>query len=293
MTAISPTRAAVSVDELKRAWRAVEGGEFRKGASQQQTFSTPNTQPPAAPTVTAEGEIGCPTWQPAPAETVVPVLPCTDSLTAAVVALAIATGSGSPARIIEGGSAISSDLAGASTAELGQHGPWTRGQRDTVIIDRIHDVLTSAAELPAPAATEQILQLTVLATGWEFGQALTTVGWLGESVRHADNVVLATTATVPGLRRLETALALIGDQPATAAVLGPKRRKWAKAVEHSQGPLTRSLDRAGHLFDLPTNPDLAVNGPCSQPLPTALTGAAAALLEHVINRNNHLERELS
>ncbi|GGB21873.1 hypothetical protein GCM10011492_09710 [Flexivirga endophytica] len=294
MTTITQRRrSAVSVDELKRAWQAVAAGEFRRGHLVRSEPQGPGPGPNTKPTPTAASTLqgSCSTWEAPPGETILPVLPCTDSLTAAAVALAIATASGTPARVIECGSSTGSDLAGASTAELGRHGPWIRGTRGTVLIDRVSTMLGTAAEVPVPADPDRVLQLTVLAAGWEFGHAAASSGWLGEAVRGAEHVVLATTATVPGLRRLETALDLLDAGQPVAAVLGSRRRKWDKAVAHSQGPLTRALDASGRLLDLPTDSDLAIRGLCSRPLPTSLTAAAEDLLQLVTSHN--FERELS
>jgi len=110
---------------------------------------------------------------------------------------------------------------------------------------------------------------------------LATPSWLGEQLLHAPNLIAVTTATFPGLRRLEGALALMGSAQVTAAVRGPARRKWARGVEPSMGALTRGLDRDGRLLELPVDRDLAGRGLDSCPLPPALLSAAEHLLRLV------------
>jgi len=181
--------------------------------------------------------------------------------------------------VVECSSVTASGLAAASTAELGLHeSGWTRGTRDGVLLERASDVLVSMEEVPKPSVPERIIGLTVLDVGWEIGQVLTTPAWLGEQVRSADLVVLVTTATVPGLLRLEGALELLAKTRTCAAVIGPKRKKWARPVGYSAGPRTRALEAAGRLVDVPRDRALAIAGLDATPLPTPLLTAAAALL---------------
>jgi hypothetical protein len=93
--------------------------------------------------------------------------------------------------------------------------------------------------------------------------------------------VVVTCATVPGLRHLEGALALLDGTPTVVAVVGPPRKRWPKPVQHSAGALTRAADNAGRLAVIPWDPWLAVAGLDSTPLPEALLDAAAAVLERV------------
>ena len=92
-------------------------------------------------------------------------------------------------------------------------------------------------------------------------------------------VVLTTSATIPGLRRLETTLALLPPaQQAVAAVLGPPRRKWPRALVASAGPATRALLRADRVVQVPFDATLATRGIDTAALPTALLAAAGHLL---------------
>lgn len=273
-------RAAVSVDELRRAWRAIQAGRFRVG-----TGETSDRREPASPRA---GNA----WEPGPGERVLPVIGCAGSCGASTIALALACAA-APARAVECSSLTASGLAAASTAELGQHeSGWTRGTRDGILLERSSSVLVGIQEVPMPSTPDWPIGLTVLDVGWEIGQVLTTPAWLGEQVRSADLVVLVTTATVPGLRRLEGALDLLsatgtgdswtgtGDAGTRicAAVLGPRRKKWPRPVEYSVGPMTRGLEAAGRLVDVPEDRALAIAGPDATPLPSTLLAAAATLL---------------
>ncbi|KNX35874.1 hypothetical protein VV01_21630 [Luteipulveratus halotolerans] len=198
------------------------------------------------------------------------------------MAVALATVAGGNARVVECASVTSSGLAAASTAEMGTYeSAWSRGTRDQVLLERVTEVLTTADEIPHPTTPDRQIDLTVLDVGWELGQVLTTPGWIGEAIRNADHLVLTTTATVPGVRRLEGALDLLQGSHASAAVLGPRRKKWPKGVEHAGGQATGDLDRHGLLTEIPDDPVLAVNGLTGSALPKPLLAAAHQLLQRV------------
>ena len=267
-----PARPAVSVEELKRAWRAVQAGDFRRH---------PGTSPrPAAP---SSHEAGGQPWE--PHEAVLPVIGCAGSVGATTLALSLATAAAAAAervgsaRVVECCTVTASGLAPASTAELGQHpGGWLQGTRGEVLLERSSDIFTSADEVPPPAEAAPAVGLTVLDVGWELGQLLASPSWLSDRVLHADQVVAVTTATIPGLRRLEGALALLEGAPVIGAVLGPPRRKWPRGLQHSLGALSRQLDRRGAVHLIPLERGLIVRGLDSEALPTRLLAAADHLL---------------
>ena len=120
--------------------------------------------------------------------------------------------------------------------------------------------------------------MTVVDVAWELGQVLATQSWVADLLRQSPLVVVTATATIPGLRRLEAALAMLAHTPCVAAVLGPRRKKWARAVAHSAGPLTTALIRAERLVEVPTDARLSARGLDSAPLPDALLHAATDLL---------------
>jgi len=269
---------AVSVDELKRAWAAVQAGQFRAG-----------TRTPTAGGGTASAAASA-AWTPAAGERVLPILGCSGSTGATTVALAVASAAIRAAaprsRVVECSSVTASGLAAASTAELGLHSSgWRQGNRDQVLLERASEVLLRVDEVPTPCPTAVGDQFTVLDIGWEIGQLLATPSWLNDTVRSAAALVVVTTATVPGFRRLEGALELLGADRTVVAVLGPRRKKWANSVEHSAGPRTRQLLGGSRAIEIPEDRGLAVNGLDSTPLPACLLEAAARLLEQTKNPN--------
>jgi hypothetical protein len=212
---------------------------------------------------------------------VLPVIGCAGSVGATTLALSLATaGANAGARVIECCTVTASGLAPASTAELGQHpsGGWLQGTRGEVLLERGSDIFISPDEVPRPTDAAPTTGLTVLDVGWELGQLLASPSWLADRVLRPHPVVAVTTATIPGLRRLEGALALLGGSAVIGAVLGPPRRKWPRSVEHSLGALTRQLDQHEALHVLPVDRGLAVRGLDSEALPTPLLTAADDIL---------------
>jgi hypothetical protein len=266
------TTRPVAVDELKRAWHAVSSGEFRTG--------------PGA----GKGPRGCgaaaeATWSPAAGEHTIAVLGCAGSVGASTIALATGLTATSPVRVVECCSVTASGLAAASTAELGLHPTdWRQGKRDHVLLERASEVLAGVDEVPLPTETEHEHQLTILDVGWEAGQLLATDCWLAEAVRTADQVVLVTTATIPGMRRLGVAIDLLSThwQPEqiALAIRGPRRKKWPRGLEHAGGPTVRRALDADRCLEIPEDRELAVNGLDSRPVPAPLISAARQLLEH-------------
>lgn len=266
----APSRPAVSIEELKRAWRAVQHGQFRTGPGRCAT---------EAAHLTFSGNPAglAPTW--APGEQVLPVLGCVGSAGASTTALALATVAKGPARVLECCTATASGLVGASTAELGcrQRG-WTQGRRGAVLLERASDVLMGVGQVPVPPVPDPAVGLTVLDVGWELGQVMAAPSWLGAQLGSSTVVVAVSTATVPGIRRLERALLLLTHTRVVAGVLGPRRRRWPAGVEHSMGPPARALDLRGDLVAVPLDQRLAVAGVDSNPLPAPLLSAATQIL---------------
>ncbi|RHW28292.1 hypothetical protein D0Z08_04765 [Nocardioides immobilis] len=189
-----------------------------------------------------------------------------------------------PVRVVECCSVTASGLAAATTAELGMHpSGWRRGKRDHVLLERTSEVLAGVDEVPAPIETEHEDQLTILDIGWEAGQLLATDCWLAHAVRGADQVVLVTRATVPCMRRLDGALHLLTggrqSEQIVVAVVGPRRKKWPKAVEHSGGAAVRSALAGERCVEIPEVRELAVTGLDSLPIPAVLVSAGRHLLE--------------
>lgn len=264
-------RVAISVDELKRAWQAVQTGQFR-------------TESKRLPIARMERTSDSSPWE--PDEDVLPVIGCGGNTGASTVALAIATVAAS-ARVVECCTVTATGLAAAATAELGRvDNGWIRGTRDSVTLERGTEVLLRVDEVPLPPTPLRPIHLTVLDVGWELGQVLATPSWVGDHVHRAQTVVAVTSATVPGLRRLEGTLALLEGAHVVAAVVGPRRKKWARGVEHTMGALTRGLERNGRLVEIPEDRDLASHGLDTRPLPAGLTTATTHLLRLVQAENN-------
>jgi hypothetical protein len=101
-------------------------------------------------------------------------------------------------------------------------------------------------------------------------------------------VVIAVTATAPGMRRLEAVLEVLADTrditSVTAAVLGGGRMKRSRAAVTgggSLGQLTRSLDAGGGLLKVPADRDLHLHGLTTAALPRTLLDAASHVLDRL------------
>lgn len=269
VSARAPSRP-VGVDELKRAWHALNAGEFRP-------------RPGAGKGPRGRGAAAEDNWSPADGEHTIAVIGSAGSVGASTVALATGLAAAAPVRVIECCSVTASGLAAASTAELGLHPRgWRQGKRDHVLLERASEVLAGVDEVPAPIEAQNETQLTILDIGWEAGQLLATDCWLAEAVRAADQIVLVTTATVPGMRRAGVATDLLSPwQPEqiALAVRGPRRKKWPRGLEHAGGPAVRRALVAERCVEIPVDRELAVNGLDSRPVPAPLISAGRRLLE--------------
>ncbi|MBK8462870.1 MAG: hypothetical protein IPL36_07545 [Nigerium sp.] len=262
MTTGTPTRP-VALEELRRAWLAVQAGDFRHPSKAR-----------ATPAITAPAGT---VWTPASGERVVPVVGAAGGSGATTVALALVTTVGSRARLVECCPASQTGLAAASTAELGVDAlGWLHGSRDQVLLERADGARPTMdpVPLPAPIATPAV---TVVDAGSQLDQLLNGSGWLTAMLAGAPVVVVVARANVPGLRRLECALHLLEGR-ALAAVVGPPLRRWPREVRHSVGALTAGLMDARRLVEIPEDRRLAVQGLTPVPLPGPLLSAAASLL---------------
>lgn len=240
-----------SVDELRRAWRALEAGQFRSRSG---------------PGWVCDHEV-------------VTVLGCHGGAGGTTLALALATVASRPARVVEACGVTTSGLAAAASAELGGvGGPWLRGTRGPVVVDRVGEPLGSPAEVPDPVVAA--VELTVVDAGWDPSALFFSDGWVSRLAWAGGGLVLVARATVPSMRHLETTLHLLGEEacPVVAAI-GPRRRRWPRAVQHSLGERTRALDAAGQLLALPEDPALGVRGLDTSDLPGGLLAGAAQILQ--------------
>ena len=138
---------------------------------------------------------------------------------------------------------------------------------------------TTGQEEPHEASTSY---LTILDTGWEAGQLLSSDSWIADTVRTVDHLVLTTRATTPGMRRLGGVLDLLSGTrdlgQVKVAVMGPRRKKWNRGLEHAGGSTVRRVLDAGNCVEIPEMAALAVAGLDSRPLPAEVIHAAHRLL---------------
>lgn len=267
---MTTTTRTVGVDELRRAWHAVQEGQFLDRRPMEHGGAPRSSGP-------AFGDDR--SWR--PGEDVLPVVGCLPQAGATSLALAIATAA-SPARIIECSPPTASGLAAAANAELGRTSSgWNVGRRDRVRLTRPSEHHLSADKLPTPEDAPSGIALTVLDVGWEIGHVLASGGWLSATVDAAPHVVVVGTATVPGLRRLEVALTLLGPTRAAAVVRGPDPRRWPRELAAAMGPVTRDRHRIRRLVVVPNDKRLALRGIDSTPLPPALLTVARDVLRQL------------
>ncbi|MBN9103593.1 MAG: hypothetical protein J0I14_01195 [Propionibacteriaceae bacterium] len=260
MTALTPV---VSVEELRRAYLALAAGEF--------TTSRRRARPTAAP-----GPL--PAWHPAPGERLIMVLGALPAAGTSTVALALATVAGD-SRVVECCTVAASGLAGASQAELGVTADgWAQGRRERVLIERRADRVQGAEEMPVPTSTAK--PVTVLDCACEVDLLLAGRGWLAETARATNPVVVTTRPTLPGLRRLESAIHLLGVDR-VHAVLGGATRHWTRTVTPLLGPAGRQLLTAGRLTAMPFDAALSLHGVTTNELPAPVLSAAATLLSRL------------
>ncbi len=239
----------VSVEELRGAWLALKSGRFASDLPHMLDGSP------------------CDIWTPSSTERAVAVVGCSGGVGASIVALATATAVGGAARVVECCFPGWSGFSAAATAELGETAGWRRGSRGPVLLERR---ASPTGPLPLPAVSD--VGLTVVDASWA---AVTTPGsWLGPWLRSLPQVVLVTSATVPGIRRLETCLETLPSGCVPVAVLvGPSLKKLPKPVSIAAAGLP-----AVQLVAFPLEPALMVTGITPHPLSTPLIKAGKALL---------------
>lgn len=217
------------VDELKRAWSALNTGVFRESS-----------------------------W--APGGAAVRVVGVVGGAGASTVSLAIAEAAGTAVVVDEAGAA-ESGLIAAGRTELGSVGGWVRSARGNVLIVR--------RASPTRTAPPTTADLTVIDPGIGSDRA-----WTAE--KHHCPAVYVTTATVPGLRRLEL---LLADSPALAfAVAVRGERRWASHLSGYLGPATKAAIADGRCVTVPYDRHLAVHGLDTTDLPKPLVAVGGQLL---------------
>lgn len=253
MTAVTSTRP-VGVDELKRAYRAVQAGTFRRGHH------------PTRPS---------PRWS--PSGPVLAVVGACAGSGASTMSLALGTAAGT-ALVVECSTPTAAGLTAAATAELGRDpGGWVRGTRDAVLLERPADTLGGPHEVPHPSPGGDDA-LVVVDVAWELGSVLAGHGWLTDLLEGPGPVVVTAPATVPGLRRLDAALAMLEHAHPVVALIGPRRRGLLRPVSSAVAALSRTHDLVGRVVHVPAEARLRTRGVDSTPLPPGLLRAATELL---------------
>jgi len=251
----------VPVGEVLDAVLALKRREFRRG-----TVAAATRQLPA--------------WRPEPGEAPILVVGCSGSAGASTVALLLAE-LASRSRVIECAPPASSGLVGAATAELGERDGWVVGRRGDVGLQRRRDHLLSPAEVPVPLSSSPGM-VTVVDLWWDLRQVLAAQGWLADLARTCPRVVVVTRATVPGMRQLESNLAVLEPERCWAVTTDVAVHRWSRPMEQALGPLARQLHRDGHVLRLPAHHGLAVAGITTEPLPHSLMAPAARLLRGLL-----------
>ena len=254
----------VAIGELVAAWYAVQRGEFQLAGGREL---------PATTAVTAS-------WTPAAGDIPVLVAGCMGSTGVSTVALLLATSAG-PARVVECAAGTVSGLAGAATAELGPSTDgWLQGSRGLVTIQRRRDKFTAVDQVPPPPESDNA-GLTVVDCPWELTQVLASNSWLGQLAAGCARVVLVTRATMPGLRRLENYLTLLGVNRCRVVVVGGPRR-WPRTLANALGPAARQISVEGRLFTVPEDPGLARDGITTDDLPAGFLPVGRELLKGLL-----------
>jgi hypothetical protein len=253
----------VPLGEVQGAVMALRRREFRRGSGPAATSCTP-------PVV----------WRTEPGEVPVVVLGCGGSAGATTVALLLAEAAGR-SRIVECAPGGRSGLAGASTAELGVTPEgWVEGSRGEVGMQRRREHLPSpdTVPLPVPGLPGGV---TVVDAWWDLRQVLAGGGWLADLARGCPRVVLVARATVPGMRQLESDLALLEAERCWAVATGLPAR-WPRTLEHSLGVRTSGLRQAGRLIGLPDDRSLSFSGITTEQLPRSLHRSASRLTRELL-----------
>jgi hypothetical protein len=253
----------VPLGEVLGAVLALKRREFRRNSGPAATSSTP-------PVV----------WRTEPGEVPVVVLGCGGSTGATTVALLLAEAAGR-SRVVECAPGGRSGLAGASTAELGATANgWVEGSRGDVRIQRRREHAQSpdAVPLPVPGWPGGV---TVVDAWWDLRQVLASGGWLADLVRGCPRVVLVARATLPGMRQLESDLALV-EAERCWAVATCLATRLPRTVEHSLGVRTSELRQTGRLISLPDDRSLALSGITTEPLPRSFTRSASLLTRELL-----------
>lgn len=257
---------AVSVDELQRAWAAVEAGEFRSGDPSRRRRM--NCWRPTEPTIVVAGATG--------------------RVGASTVAVTMATGARQRVRVVECSPMHATGLAAATSAELGVSDTgWRRGMRDQVLIERTTGAFDHVDDVPSPDETDS--DLTIIDASWDLNQIANAGSWLTALAATAP-LVIVSVATAPGLRALDTALQLTARPDDTwCVVLGSALKKWPKPLHLATTARIHDAITHGRLTTVPVVPSLSITGLTPDPLPPHLVTACASVFDQTVEhaKGNH------
>lgn len=252
-----------AVEELQRAVRALNTGQFRTGRA-------------AGHPRRRAAQIS---WQ--PAEQVIIVAGAAPRVGSTTVALAVTEVAEGPARVVEAAPMHTTGLAAATTAELGVTTTgWRQASRGRVFIERTTVSYDDPADVPPPEPTDRAL--TVIDVGWDLNRLKNCGGWLGDLLDSAP-LVLVTAATAPAIRALDAALFVTG-RPAetTCVVVGARPKKWPRQLQLAITGAIENVADAGRLHTVPEVRALALTGLTTDSLPPHLVAACAPILDHAV-----------
>ena len=190
------------------------------------------------------------------------------------VALADALGGpDSPVQLVDTAPIECSGMLGATEREMSNGlGPWRRGRRGYVTVDR-PTRSTSLAELPQLPSTESAAVVIDAGSGWRNLSSEPNRLWPPD---EDTNLLVVCRATVPGVRHAELALAGLIGEP---FVVGVGANRWPRLVSAAFGTrMTRAM-REGRVGLIPADRRLELNGIDTDPLPRSVGVAAVRLAE--------------
>ena len=201
---------------------------------------------------------------------VVPAHPGAGATTVSVALADALGGPDSPVQLVDTAPTECSGMLGATACEMSNGlGPWRRGRRGYVTVDRPTRSM-SLAELPPLPLTRSAAVVIDAGAGWRNLSMEPNRLWPPD-----DNtkVLLVCRATVPGVRHAELALAAF----AGAIVVGVGAKRWPRPVSAAFGERLTQARREGRVGLLPSDRRLEVNGIDTHPLPKSVAAAAARL----------------
>lgn len=252
----------VSVDELQRAWTALESGQFKS------TLQPRNR---------IDG------WT--PREDVIAVVGAMDRVGATTTALAMAESVSRSTRVVECAPMHASGLAFATTAELGETGAtWRGGTRGRVLLERAAREHSRIEDISVPSETDR--ELTILDLGRDPVAILGTNTWLADVLATVPLVVVSG-ATVPGLRALDQVLQQTARPADTCCVvIGPSVRKWPRSVHLAATGRVNHAISTNRLVTVPSEPAFGLSGLTAEPIPGRVLAACAPVVDEMLD---HLE----